>query len=117
MPTPPPRATGSAHVHTDAGHCEHCGSAVEVERSYDVKDRFARALLAAVCRSMGLEPFARSKSPTAPIYVRAPDRATHDRMWERFTGLVPALDDRLLEVTRSFIKEQCGLDTPPAPGT
>jgi len=116
MPPTPPRVTAPPHAHAHAGHCEHCGSAVEVDRSYDVKDRFARALLAAVCRSMGLEPFARSKTPTAPIYIRAPDRATHDQMWERFTGLVPALDDRLLDVTRSFIKEQCGLDTPPSPG-
>ena len=117
MPPTPPRVTAPPHAHAHAGHCEHCGSAVEVEHSYDVKDRFARALLAAVCRSMGLEPFARSKKPTAPIYVRAPDRATLDQMWSRFTSLVPALDDRLLDVTRSFIKEQCGHDTPPASGT
>ena len=72
-------------------------------------------MLAAVCRTMGLEPYARSKSPTAPIYVQAPDRATHDQLWARFTTLVAQMDDQLLEVTRTFIQEHCGIDLPPAP--
>lgn len=62
------------HAHRSPELCEHCGSGLEIEQSYDVKDRFARGLLAAVCRSMGLEPFSRSKGLMAPIYVRAKDR-------------------------------------------
>jgi hypothetical protein len=116
MVATPPRSPVAPHAHPDGGHCEHCGGAVEVEHSYDVKDRFARALLSAVCQSMGLVPFVRSKKPQAPISVRARDRAALDQMWARFTELVPALDDQLLDVTRLFIKERCGLDTPPARG-
>jgi len=111
MTTTPPRTPPAPHLHTAGGHCEHCGSALQVEHRYDLKDRFARALLAAVCRTMGLQPYARSKRPNAPIYVRGPDGATLDRMFERFTTLLPQMDDRLLEVTRAFIKEHCGLDS------
>lgn len=115
MAPSPPAKPASGHVHTPDGRCEHCGAAVEVEHSYDVKDRYARVLLIGVCRSMGLEPFARSKKPLAPLYVRAPDRATLDRLWARFNELLHPLDDQLLEVTRVFLKEHCGLDMPLTP--
>ncbi len=88
---------------------------MRIERRYPVRDRLARALFTAICRSMGLEPTANRRSMTAPIYVMAPDSATHERLWARYTALVPHLDDQLLAVTRGFILEQCGIDMPPGP--
>lgn len=101
------------HVHTPESHCEHCGAVVEVEHSFDVKDRYARVLLLGVCRAMGLKPFARSKKPHAPIYVRAPDRATLDQLWARFNDLLLPLDEQLLEVVRVFLQERCPEPPPP----
>lgn len=101
------------HAHTPESHCEHCGAVVEVEHSFDVKDRYARVLLVGVCRAMGLEPFVRSKKPLAPLYVRAPDRATLDRMWARFNDLLQPLDEQLLEVVSVFLEEHCPESQPP----
>ena len=86
-----------------------------VERRYPVNDRLARGLFAAICRSMGLEPTAKSKSMTAPVYVQAPDGATHERLLARYKTLMPLLDDKLLAVTRDFIMEHCGINVPPEP--
>lgn len=116
MPTPrstSPTTLAAPHEHSD--RCEVCGGGVEIERKYPVTDRVARALFAAICRSMNLEPTAASKRPGAPIYVRAPDAATHERLWARYRELMPALDDRVLAVTADFIRENTGIVTPIAP--
>lgn len=92
-----------------------CGGATGVERKYPVTDRLARGLFVALCRSMGLEPYVRSKGATAPVYVSAPDVATHERLWARYRTLLPELDDKLLTLTSDFIREHCGIEMPPAP--
>jgi len=108
-----PSTPAATHEHSD--RCDVCGSGLEIERKYPVTDRVARALFAAICRSMNLEPTAASKRPGAPIYVRAPDAATHERLWARYRELMPTLDDRVLDVTADFIREHTGIVTPIAP--
>jgi hypothetical protein len=107
------RANVAGHVHGD--RCAVCGSATDVERKYPLTDRLARGLFVAICRAEGLEPYVRSKGATAPVYVTAPDVATHERLWARYGMLMPKLDDRLLVTTSDFIREHCGLDMPPEP--
>lgn len=95
--------------------CAECGEPMVDKRRYPVNDRLARSLFAAICRSMGLQPTTKSKSVTAPVYVRAPDAVTHERLWARYKTLMPLLDDKLLTVARDFILEHCSIDMPPEP--
>ena len=111
----PPTRSDSPHTHGPHEHCSHCGATPPIERSYDVNDRFARSLLAALCRAQGLQPYARSKHPNAPIYLGAKDVATLDQISTRFEALVPLLDDELLQTFRAFLKKHCDIDLPDAP--
>lgn len=112
IPDPPPPLGAPTQITTD-----RCASRDEVassERRYLLKDRLARGLFSAICRSMGVEPYARSASETAPIYVTA-DAATHARLWARYAELMPLMDDRVLSAASDFIRECCGIEMPPAP--
>ena len=103
------------HSHTDS--CHVCGGALQIERRYEVSDRLARALFAALCRSMNLEPYTRGRKTSSVVYVMAPDAATHEQLWTRYKTLVPELDQQLLGVTANFIRQHCGIDVPIAPRT
>ncbi len=103
-------ATKSPVPHVHGEHCDVCGTHLEVERRYTINDRFARALFASVCRSMGLVPTAASKRPTAQIVVRAADTATHERLLARFDALLPLLDDKLVALSADFVHEHLGID-------
>ena len=88
----------------------------EVECGYESEDRLLRTLVLAVCRSMNLEAYQDdSRSPTT-LFVMAP-AATHDELAARIDALVPKLDDQLMALTASFIREHCGLDVPIRPRT
>jgi hypothetical protein len=88
----------------------------EVEQEYEAEDRLLRTLLLAVCRSMNLEAYRDdSRSPTT-LFVTAPE-ATHDVLAARLDDLVPKLDDQLMALTASFIREHCGLEVPIRPRT
>jgi len=104
------RPPSSTHV---PSHAPDVSSTVE--RRYAISDRLARALFVALCRSMKLTAEANSPKVTAPIYVTAPDDATHDRLWERYRALMPDLDDQLLATTAAFIRTHCGVEMPVAP--
>jgi hypothetical protein len=105
-----PKAT-TAHVHTE--RCEVCGQAKELERKYDLGDRLMLTLFLAVCRTMQLKAYRRGKKTSTVLYVPAPDEATHERLWARFTALAPALDEKLLEVTANYVREHCGVELQP----
>lgn len=96
-------------MHTHGEHCEVCGRR-GVERSYQMNDRLTRTLFVALCKTMNLEPGLKSKRPLAPIYVIAPDTATHDRLLARYDELAASLDDKLIALTTDFIREHLGIE-------
>ena len=112
IPEPPPSFDGPTQITTD--RCASRDEGASSERRYLLKDRLARGPFSAICRSMGVEPYARSTSETAPIYVTA-DAAMHARLWARYVELVPHLDDRVLTAASDFIREHCDIEMPPAP--
>jgi len=74
----------------------------------------SRTLLLALCRSMNLEAYRDdTRSPTT-LFVTAP-AAMHDELEARIEDLVPKLDDQLMALTASFIREHCGIDVPIRP--
>lgn len=44
------------------------------------------------------------------LFVSAPDLATHEELWRRFSPLATTLDQKLMTLTADFVREQCGLD-------
>lgn len=88
----------------------------EVERSYDLQDRLLRTLVLALCRSMNLEAYRDDTRSTTTLFVTAP-AATLDALEARIEALAPKLDDQLMALTVSFIREHCGIDVPIRPRT
>jgi hypothetical protein len=104
---------------TTPSPCAHAPAPTDLcdatfERRYVMKDRLARGLFNAVCRSQGVDAYTRGTSSTAPIYVTA-DAAGHARLWARWVELVPRYDDCVLSAASDFIREHCGVELPPAP--
>jgi hypothetical protein len=98
-------------MNTDA--CTHTPRPIE-ERCYNVKDRSARALFNALCLSLDVDASTRSKSDTAPIYVRASSEV-HAQLTARWSELMSALDARLLAEASAFVATHCGLELKVAP--
>lgn len=92
-----------------AARCE-----ASFEKRYEMKDRLARGLFTALCRSLNVDAYTLTKSSTAPIYVRA-DAPTHARLRARWAELLPLYDDHVLAAAGEFIREHCGVEMPPAP--
>ena len=88
----------------------------EVECGYEADDRLLRTLVMAVCRSMNLEAYQDDSRSPSTLFVMAPE-ATHDELAARIEALVPKLDDQLMALTASFIREHCGLEVPIRPRT
>ena len=93
-PPPPHDAPASG-----AARCE-----ASFEKRYEMKDRLARGLFTALCRSLNVDAYTLTKSSTAPIYVRA-DAPTHadrvsflvtdDALWIANTGRALSEEDVL----------------------
>lgn len=79
-----------------------------IERGYEINDRLGETLFLAVCKTMKLEPYRLPRKRA--LFVSAPDQATHDALWKRFSTLAPTLDQKLMVLTADFIREHCGLD-------
>jgi len=89
---------------------------MEVEQGYEVDDRLLRTLVMAVCRSMNLEAYRDDTRSLTTLFVMASE-ATHDELAARIDALAPKLDDQLMALTASFIREHCGLEVPIRPRT
>jgi hypothetical protein len=96
------------HVHGE--QCATCGRVAGPAREYKIGDRFLDALLLGVCASMDLTATRSSTRRHASLVVRAPDVATHERLWARFQELLPAYEEKLREVSSAYLREHCGAE-------
>ena len=103
----PESANVSAHEHGE--RCEVCGRQ-GIERGYTMNDRLLRTLFLAICRNMKLEAFTKTRKELAPVWVAAPDAATHDELMRRYDALAAILDAKLMGLTSDFVREHCGIE-------
>ena len=102
------------HAEHDPHHsCPDCGRAPGLAREYKIGDRFLDALLLGLCAEMDLTATRSSNRRHASLIVRAPDVATHDRLWARFQALMPDYEAKLHAVSSAFLREHCGAELRP----